>query len=87
MDALKAIYVASRSVETLEMILARKDLGRQQHDGAIRITLEELKKLFAEVKKTNPVLEPSLSLADRVMLEKLGPDALKPPADAGLDDH
>lgn len=81
MDAIRSVYKASQLVETIRMQLGRKDLDRQQKDAVVTAALDLMDKLFAEVKATNPVPEPGMSVVDKLILEKLGHGALKPPTD------
>ncbi len=82
MDAIQAVYTASHWLERLRFQQARTDLSVAQKDTVIGIALNEIEKVLAEAKATNPA-PVRLSHIDKVILEKFGPDALKPPADAG----
>ncbi|KAA0080920.1 hypothetical protein CIW54_22920 [Paraburkholderia sp. T12-10] len=81
MDPLQAVYAASKWLDIVRMQLARDDLSKSQKDVALQIALEQMENIFGEAKATNPV-PVMLSVADKVLLEKFGPDALKPPADS-----
>ncbi|CAE6754689.1 hypothetical protein [Paraburkholderia aspalathi] len=81
MDPLQAVYVASKWLDIIRIQLARHDLSKSQKDAVLQRALEQIEKVLGEAKATNPV-PVSLSLADKVILEKVGPDALKAPTDA-----
>ncbi|HEX7650199.1 MAG TPA: hypothetical protein VF450_22580 [Noviherbaspirillum sp.] len=80
MDAIQAVYTASHWLECLRIQQARADLSVAQKDTVIRIALDEIEKVLAKAKATNPA-PVRLSQIDKMLLEKFGPDALKPPAD------
>ncbi|MDN7638121.1 hypothetical protein [Burkholderia cepacia] len=81
MDPLQAVYAASKWLDIVRVQLARDDLSKSQKDAVLQTALEQMEKIIGEAKATNPV-PVMLSVADKVLLEKFGPDALKPPADA-----
>lgn len=81
MDAIRAVYMASEWLDRIRIHLARDDLSNAQKDSVVRIALDEIEKVFAEAKATN-LVPARLSQIDRRLLEKFGPDALKPPTDA-----
>jgi hypothetical protein len=81
MDAIRAVYTASELLDRIRIHLARDGLSNAQKDSVVRIALDEMEKVFAEAKAANPV-PATLTQIDRLLLEKFGPDALKPPTDA-----
>lgn len=81
MDAIQAVYTASHWLECLRIQQARADLSAAQKDAVIQIALDEIEKVLVAAKATNPA-PVRLSQIDKMLLEKFGPNALKPPADA-----
>ncbi|RDU95245.1 hypothetical protein [Trinickia dinghuensis] len=81
MDAIQAVYTASHWLECLRIQQARADLSVAQKDTVIRIALDEIERVLAEAKAINPA-PVRLGHVDKILLDKFGPDALKPPADA-----
>ncbi|CAN7786630.1 hypothetical protein LJR034_008710 [Caballeronia sp. LjRoot34] len=81
MDAIQAVYTASKWLDCIRTQQARDDLSKAQKDTVIRVALDEIEKVLAEAKAANPV-PVMLSQIDRLLLEKFGPDALKQSTEA-----